>query len=391
MAGVQNTATLVTALRGVDTLGDETRRTRDVSPALAQLQPDAGPLTTLLSKTRSKACTDPKFEWFEHDLKPRFDVVKTALSTTDGTTFVVTNYKRFRAGDVIMVNKKERMRVTTTPSSTSVTVQRGYGSTAAATAAVGDQIKILYNSCEEGAAKRSLLSAQRVPKYNYCGIIRDPFGITKTAMATKAFAGMDFTTEQATELIEHKKNIEQMHLEGERYEDTTGTKPKRASMGIDGWIETFVKAVNGNLTEAALDSHLRVSFRFGQKVKLGLCSPIAAQAINGFAKENLRVVEKSASYGITLSRYENAGRVLLLAEHSLMTNDDLNDFSGIAGEMLIIDLEDVEQRYLNGRLTIHNENIQAPDEDQRTDEYLSEVGLEVHLEKKHGKLTGITG
>lgn len=382
--------TLITAVRGSDNQNTETRRTRDVSPALAQLEPDAGPLVTITSKTRSKAATDPKFEWFEDQLLPRFDTLGGTLGAGDAT-MTVTNYKFFRKGDLVRVNKKEVVIVTTTPTTTSVAIQRAFGETSAQSGATGQQLHIIGNSSEEGASRRDLLSTQRVPQYNYCGIIRDPFGITKTALATKTFAGMDFTEEQMKTLIEHKKNIELMHLAGERYEDTTGTKPKRASRGMRNWIATNVKLVNGSLTENSLDSHLRVCYRYGQKVKLGLLSPIAAQAVNGFAKDKLRVLDMGKTYGVSMTRYENAGRVLLLIEHVLMTNDDLNDFSGLAGEAHIIDIEDVQARYLNGRLTVHNENIQSPDQDQRIDEFLSEVGLEVHLERKHGSLLGITG
>jgi len=66
--------TLVTTARGTGTLNTETRRTRDVSPLIAQLEGDAGPLVSLLMRLRSKAATDPKFEWFEDELLPRFDV-----------------------------------------------------------------------------------------------------------------------------------------------------------------------------------------------------------------------------------------------------------------------------------------------------------------------------
>ncbi len=381
---------LVTAVRGTDTQATETRRSRDVSPALAQLEPDAGPLITLMSKTRSLAATDPKFEWFENQLLPRFDTLGADLGAADAT-MTVTNYKFFRKGDVVRVNKKEFVLVTTTPTTTSVAIQRAFGETAATTAKSGQQLHIAFSSNEEGAKRRDILSTQRVPQYNYTGIKRDTFGVTKTAMATKTFAGMDFTEEQAQQLIEHKKSIELETLMGERYEDLTGTKPKRASRGIRNWIGTNIKLVNGALTEPTVDSHLRVTYRYGQKVKLGLLSPIAAQAFNGFAKDKLRILDMAKTYGVSMSRYENAGRVLLLTEHVLMTNDDLNDFSGLAGEAHVIDIEDVNLRFLNGRLTVHNENIQAPDEDQRIDEYLSEVGLQVKLERKHGSWLGITG
>jgi hypothetical protein len=382
--------TLVSTARSTQTLGNETRRARDVSPALAQLEPDAGPLTTFMAKTRSKASTDPKFEWFENQLLPRFDVLAGNMAAGD-LTMTVTNYAFFRGGDLVRINKKEIVLVTATPTTTSVAIQRAFGETAAQAPNSGVQLHIVGNTNQEGAKKRSLLSTQRVPQFNYTGIIRDPFGVTKTAIATKTFAGEDFTEEEATQLIEHKKHVELQMLMGERYEDLTQIAPQRSSRGIRNWMYSNIKYVNGALTEPTVDSHLRVSYRYGQKVKLGLLAPIAAQAFNGFAKDKLRVMDMAKTYGVSMSRYENAGRVLLLTEHVLMTNDDLNDFSGIAGEAYIVDIEDVQMRFVNGRLTVHNQNIQDPDQDQRIDEYLSEVGLEVRLERKHGMFLGING
>lgn len=382
--------TVIQGVRDTAQLSTETRRKRDVTPALSQLEPDAGPLTTLLTKLRKRGATDPKIEWFEDELLPRFDVLAGALGAGDAT-MTVTNYKFFRKGDLVRVNKDEIVLVTATPSNATVAISRGRGEVAAKAAANGTQLHILSNTNEEGASGRSILSTQRVPVYNYLQIIRDPWGVTNTQKATEQFAGQDWTEEAKKQLIEHKKHIELAFLLGQRYEDTTGTNPKRMTRGVEQFITTNVTAVNGDLTEDLLDNAMRGGFRYGRKTKVALCAPIAIQAINGFAKSRIRLVDKVKSYGITLSNYEMAGRNLMLVEHNLMTNDNLNDFSGIAGKMLVVDIEDVTARYLNGRFTVHNENIQANDVDGRQDEYLSEVGLELHQERMHMEVTGIQG
>ncbi len=383
--------TLITAQRGTDNQNTESRRTRDVSPALIQLEPDAGPLITLMAKLRKKSCSDPKFEWYEDELLPRQDILGAA-ATAAATTLTVTNYKYFRSGDIILaVETGEQMIVTATPSTTTVSVTRAWGDVSAAAITNSTKLRIIGNANEEGATKRSLLSTQREPKFNYTGIIRDGWSITNTAKATKTYAGVDFDEEAAKQLIEHKKHDELMFLQSQRYEDTTGTKPKRATRGFFQWVTTNSLAVGGDLTEPVFDSFLRRAFRYGAKTKFLLCSPIVAQAINGFAKDKLRVVDSAKTYGVTVNEYINAGRRVMLAEHNLMTNDDLNDFDGIAGMAGLIDLSNVSMRYMNGRLSIHNENIQANDADGREDEYLSEVGFQLELEKSHGEMSGVTG
>lgn len=381
--------TLIQGSRDTQTLNTETRRSRDVNPALAMLEPDSGPLSTILTKLRKKGAIDPKVEWFEDQLLPRFDVLAADVAAVDAT-ITVTNFKFFRAGDLIRINKSEVVRCTATPTTTVVTVKRGVGEVAAKTATSGQQLHIIGNSNAEGASVRSLLSTQRVPVFNYLQILRDPWGVSKTQKATASFAGQDWTEEAQKQLIEHKKHMELILMAGQRNEDTTGA-PIRSTRGFEQFVSSNVTAINGALTETLLDNFMRTGFRYGSKSKLLICSPVVSMAINGFAKPKLRLMEKAKTYGITLTAYEMAGRTLLLHDSVLMTNNDLNDFSGLAGEAFLIDIEDLTLRYIAGRFAIHNENIQAPDADGRIDEYLSEFGLELHQEAMHGKLTGING
>ena len=382
--------TMVTTTRGTGVLNTETRRKRDVSPLIAQLEPDAGPLITLLMRIRSKSTTDPKFEWFEDELLPRFDILGAAVTVADAT-ITVTNYKYFRAGDIVRVNKDELLRVTTTPTSTTVAIETLAGAASAATAAAkGSQLHIIGNSNEEGATKRSMLSTQRQPKYNYCQIFRHPFGYTGTAVATDQYGQKDPEAEKAKQLIEHKKDIELSFILGKASEYTGGTHPERTTGGIEEFISTNVQDMGGSMTEAEFNDFMRRVFRYGSNERICLLSPLMSTVMSNLAAGKLQTRSDDKTYGITLSRYQSAGRVVELVEHKLLNNDSLTDLSGIAGWGLILDIADLAVRYMNGRFTVLKENIQANDEDGKTDEYLSEVGLQLELEKKHGMATGVT-
>lgn len=381
--------TMVTTARGTGVLATETRRTRDVSPLIAQLEGDAGPLVTLLMRLRSKSSTDPKFEWFEDELLPRFDVLAGVLAAGDAT-MKVTNYKYFRAGDIVRVNKGEKVRVTTTPTTVDVAIARSIGSTAAAGAAVGDQLHIIGNSNAENGSGRSLLSTIRQAKYNYCQIFKHPFGYSATAMATNQFGQKDPEAEKAKQLIEHKKDLELSFILGEASEDLTGEQPQRTTGGIEEFISTNVQDMGGAMTEAEFNDFMRRVFRYGSNERVGILSPLLSTVFSNLAAGKLQTRNDDKTYGITLSRYQSAGRVIELVEHKLLNNDDLTDLSGIAGWGLFLDIADLQIRYMNGRFTILKENIQANDVDGRQDQYLSEVGLELQLEKKHGMATGVT-
>lgn len=381
---------LVSTARGTGVLTTETRRTRDVSPLIAQLEGDAGPLVTLLMRLKSKATTDPKFEWFEDELLPRFDVLGSTELTAAASSMIVTNYKYFRAGDIVRVNKAEKVCVTATPSSTTVAIRRAVGSTAAAIAPVGCQLHIIGNSNAENAGARSMLSTVRQAKYNYCQIFRHPFGYTNTAAATDQFGEKDPNLEKAKQLIEHKKDIELSFLLGEASEYTGGTHPERTTGGIESFIKTNVQDMGGSMTEPELNDFLRRVYRFGSPERVGLFSPLLCTVMSNLAAGKLQTRNDDSTYGITLSRYQSAGRVFEINEHKLLNNDSLTDLSGIAGWGLFLDIADLSIRYMNGRFTVLKENIQANDVDGREDEYLSEVGLELQQERKHGIATGVT-
>jgi len=382
--------TVVTGVRGTGVLGDEDRRVRDVTPALAQLEPDAGPLITLLSRLKKRVATDPKIEWYEDELLPRFDLLAGAL-TAGATTMTVTNYKYFRKGDLVKVNKKEIVYVSATPTSTTVTITRAFGETVAAAASTNDQLWIIGNTNEEGATGRDIISTQRAAKFNYLQIFRDPFGFTRTQIGTKQFAGQDKDAEMAKQLIEHKKSIELSLWFGERAENTSGTHPKRTTRGVVKWISTNVKD-DADLTETELEDFLRPIFRYGSKEKILFCSPKVIQVINSFGREKLQTRSDEKTYGITMTQYQNAGRKVMLVEHQLFTNDSLSDLTGVAGYGVCLDIQDLEVRYLQGApLARLSMNIQANDVDGEQHEYISEVGLELHQERKHGLLTGVLG
>ena len=379
--------TVSQGVRSTQILGTETRAVRDVTKAMAHLERGETPVTTMLMKMRKRVAKRARFEWFEDEPLPRFDSLAASL-TAAATTMTVTNFAYFRAGDLVKIANGEIVRVSTTPTTTAVTIARAYGETAAAAASTTDQLFIIGNSHEEGSAGRAILSTQKVPQHNFCGIIRDPWSYTTTNEGTEQYGGQDKDEEEANMLYEHKKNIELSLWFGERYEDTTGTHPKRSSRGIFRWITTNSKNV-ATLTEAEFEDWLRVVFRYGAREKLCFLSPKVITVINGFARSKLQTATMGQKYGVTITQYQNSGRFVGLVEHPLFTNDSLGDLTGIAGYGACIDMADLELRYMPGFFTALRRDIQDPDVLAKEHEYVSEVGLELHHERKHGELSGV--
>lgn len=386
-------ADVITGSRSSATYNTETTLERDVFPALLELEPNKTPLTVLSGKTRKKIAETPKFEWFEVERLPQQDLL-TATITAAATTMVVTNYKYFRARDVVLIIETgEQVLVTATPTTTTVTITRAWGEvSAAATTNASGKVKIMHNSNEEGADIRSILSVQKVPKFNYVGIVREPFSVTGTAKVTKTYGGIDFDHQAEQALMNQATKVELMHLQGQRYEDTTGTNPARSSRGAVRWITTNVLNVGGALTEPVWDSYLRRVSRYGSDVKVLLNAPIVTGAISGFAKDKLRISDvMQKKYGMKITEYITPyNTTFLLANHNLMTNDSLQDFDDLAGMSICVDMAFLEVMHTKGRMAVRLEKRQGNGIDGRTDEYLSEVGLRFSLEKTGGKATGCT-
>lgn len=388
---------VVTTVRGTGTLDTETRRVRDVSPQIYKLEPNASPLLAFTTRFRASQTMDPKIEWFEDELLPKFDTLDSALGAGDAT-MSVKNQERFRAGDLVQIADAEIARVSATPSGTgvgAVSITRGVGTTYTTGQAAGAnaRVRIIAGSAQEGAAQRALLSTQKTPNFNYTQIFKMPFGVTRTAQYTKTFGGKDLLEEQANMLIEHKKEIEMAFLIGERYEDTTGTHPQRHTRGIIPFVAGNTAGVTSvaQLTESAFEEHNRKAFRYGSQEKLLMASSLVAQVVNAFGRGKLQTVSKDKSYGMSMSEWLGFGVRLMLVKHPLLENNVMTEIDGIASYGVTVDIGDFKLRYVGPKLTLLKENIQANDIDGRTDQYLSEAGLEAQLAKKHALLKDVQG
>ncbi len=379
---------VVQGARDTGTINTETRNVRDVEDMLQELEPESGPLTTITSRLGAGVATDTKVEWFEDQLLPDQDVLAAALLVGD-VTMTVTNYKYFRAGDMVRINDNEIVRVSATPTTAVVSITRGAGSVAAIAAPNNARLLILSSAGMQMDTYRDQLTTQKVPKYNYVQDEASPCAFTDSDINTNTFAGKELPNEHKKALIEQKKKYEKSIMLGTPYRDTTGAHPIAASGGLEYYITTNVKDVSGGFTEAELEDFLRITFRYGAREKLLFCSPKAIQSINGFQRSKLQTFSDENTYGVTMTEYKNAGRRVLLIEEMLLTNQNLNDLTGIAGHAILVDPNNVKLKYQQNMSTKMHENLQNPGVKGRVDEVRGSFTLEVFLEQTHGLLTGI--
>jgi hypothetical protein len=383
--------TMISGDLATDTI-NQSQRVPDMDEAIAELDPNEAPLVALTKKLRRKPAIAPKCEWLEHEPAPRFDVL-SAAALSGATALPVTNGAYFRVGDLIRnTNNGVGFEVTATAAG-NITVGAPLGAVAAAAHNINDEIFIVGNLNSEGAGLREIKTPRLVNQSNFCEIVRHPYGVTGTEAATKLFGGPDLAYQKAQSAVEHMRAWEQICLAGAKSENlTVAGKPKRTAGGLLEFIQTNVTSVGGALTETTFQQFLRTGFRYGsggafQDTKLLLVSPLADQAIEGFARSTIKTETAQSHgdvFGINMRQYTSGqGTVLIVREPWLA------DSAVYKGYMFLVDLDSIEYRPL--RETQHLTDRQSPDTDKMENEWLTEATFVFKHERRFAVAKGITG
>ena len=382
VTGVRDTANIQSA-----------RLVVDMADKIALLQPSEAPFVTFLKRARknTEAAENPKFQWLEDDLGARWD----AINCGDGyaaniTKVVVDTGASFSVGDVVKVPRTGECVIVTVvnpdgDNANELTIERAYGSTAAAAIVDNDPVVIIGNANQEGSGIRTIKSTEETNAYNYTQIFKTPFGVTGTQQSTKLYGGRDLSYQQMKKGVEHTVDISRSFYFGERKLDVTGTHPRRTTQGLLGFLSANNYDASGALTQSEFDQNIcEVAFKYGSKEKLMLASGRVLSVINGWALGKLQVMQGEKTFGLAVVKYVSPFGTLNIVYEPL--------FEGAVygGYAAILDPENVKYRPLKGRDTKLRTNIQANDIDGRSDEYLTEAGLEVRSAKTHALLTGVT-
>lgn len=364
------------------------RRVVDMAEKIAFLQPSAAPFTVLTKRAKKRVVTNPKFEWLEDELAPRWDAVNMATGAAAAVDEIVVDHEGyFTVGDLVKVpSTGEVMRVTEIAAAThKLTVVRGFGETTAADIADDATLLIIGNVNEEGGGARAENIIDSTNAYNYTQIFKTPFSVTGTMDASKLYGGSERARLRLKKGIEHMVDMERAFLFGERKEDTTGAHPARTTRGLLTFLTQNIVDANGALTEAEFEGFLEDGFLYGSPKKLLLASPKVISVINQFAAGKLQTKVGDKTYGLQVMTYLSAhGEVNIVKE-------PLFEGAVYGGYAALLDMDYVYYCPLSGRDTKLETNIQNNDEDGFKDQYLTEAGIKIQLPKAHALLTGVTG
>lgn len=372
----------------------------DVSAELALLDVNRYPLVALLTNygkdpvsgqgesMKKLSCSNHKFEWYEKEYAATSDAIDNSSGyAASATSWVVDNGAYFNLNDVVLVPRTGERVLVTAVNSNTLTVTRSIGTTAQAALVEDDPLFIIGSGFGQGSDSAKASYLQKTAKFNYTQIFKTSIDLSATHAAEDTYTGKTRDEERRIKGIEHMISIERAFMFGER--GTGNDKDGKEAYWTGGILEKITTRVqdesSSSLTEDEFETFLGdKAFVNGSLSKYLFASSRIISAINKFARDDIRTVPGEKVFGVHLQRYVSPHGQLFIIKEPL--------FEGTiyAGYAVVLDMKELKYRFLQGRDTQLEVGIQAKGNDSLKDQYLSEVGLEMRLEKAHAILKGVS-
>lgn len=381
--------TVVSGARAVSDV-NATRVKVDVRDDILEYDPNANSLTLLTVKnTGRREVGQYLYYWQEKDRFPREDTL-SAAATAAATSLTASNGGRFKQWDVVLVTRTGERLLVTAVSTNTLTATRGLNSTAQAILA-NERVEIIGNAYVEGGDVGTAKSVQARLPFNHTQQIRTPFAYTGRDQHTRMFGGKDPNIERRWQGVEHQISLEQTFWWGVRDSQTDATSGKLITFtgGLDYYVTTNSYDINSiafnerNFTEA-----LEVGMRDGRGGKLGKKTKVmfaGARYITEFetwAKNRLYYVPEDKVYGLDAMVFKSAHGKVILIDHPLFDGEN-------SDKAFLLDMNHVKYVFHTGRDTKLLKGRGGNGVDGETEEYMSDVGMEVSLERSHMKMFGL--
>lgn len=387
----RSAATTVTGFRDPSSTLSQ-RIIADVADEIAYYEPKSAPLTAILKHIRrTRKATQYQVNWLEKEPYPR-KVTSSADYTSGDVSIVLSAGQGARvAVNYVLRNLRTRENLLVTVVSTdTLTVTRGIGGGNAAIL-TGDTFLILNGTFEDGSDVGTMKSTQETNNYNYCQIIRRPYGFTGRQQNTDLYGGRDPDTERKSMGVEHMKDLEYAFLFGKRHSMTgAGGRLQTFMGGVEWFITSNVYDLNG--TEPTLRSFLEFlevamqygegGIRFGSGTKYFFCSDRWLTIINEWKEQKLIMKPLDDTLDLEVTELNTShGKVILVPEPILTESHPDYGF--------LLDLNHLVYRFHQGRDTKILEHRQGNGVDAVEEEYLTDVTLQLELEGAHGLVKGL--
>lgn len=307
-----------------------------------------------------------------------------AIADGTTTTFNVVDSSKVSPNDVLRVPKAfnadafvapEHVRVKSITDATTIEVERGFGGTSGAAAAIADATVIpgIGNAYPEGSPRPMHKAIKSQRKLNNTQIFRNSWSTSKTLAANKLIAGKGAVAENRMDASNfHSRDIELATFFGRKSNgiDPETGEPIHTMDGIEALIEqeasTNIREAGATTTYDQLIDLLDPVFDEKTDMMSGnqrviYCGKTALKVFHqiGRLSGEYQIVQGQNSFGQKFTEIQIPRGTFRLIEHPIM-NTNL-EWQKMA---VILDLSSFDFAYLEGRdteITFINENANATD------------------------------
>ena len=384
----------IQGLRGTGPFGTDFRPT-NYRELFTLLEPNGtAPLQALLAMTSSESTDDPKYNHFRDELPNRTIVVNGALNSS-ATTLTFdndTDDEGFLVKGVVIHNHTTGENLLCTAdgntSANTVAISRGFGGSTAAAVADNEVLSIAGFADQEGGTAPTAISFDPTTDYNYTQIFKTAVQVTGTLQNTYLRTG-DKEQEQLTKALKlHMGDIERAFFFGSRgIANGSTASPTRSTGGLLSSITNITDcasatATTNKMTEKEFDKFLIEDiFAYGSNEKVAFAGPRVITNMMEVGKNRWQPTQVDNAYGVAFTRYTTFAGDLLVYMHPMF-----RQISALSQEMVILDMNHLNYRYMDGRDTQLIRDVQTNDFDGVKHMYMSECGLEMTHSKVHHRI-----
>ena len=298
--------------------------------AITRLMPNGtAPLFGLTSLLKDETASNIEHGYFSKTMIFP-SVTSTAGDLVGATTLTVNAYTDIVPGDLLLNERTgEVILVTATPTTTTLTVQRAVGTTAAAAINAADVMRTVGNAFEEGSVRPSAVAIIAQRYVNNTQIFRNSWAVTKTAAAIPQIAGSGYVSESKQDCAAlHAMAIEKALFFGQKYMGTRNGQPFHTMEGIvarvnaaaSGNITTLGATTNWTQFEAALDKTLEtVTDPKGGNIRTMFVGGTARRVIHNIARLNstYQITTNETAWGLQIDTIRTPRGTFEMIEHPL--------------------------------------------------------------------------
>ena len=384
-----------TAIAGMNTRANvlDARVPVDMSNLLVWLNPSANPFLTMTSKLKKTPAKEVTVKWLDLDDMPKYVQAEGAAQQTGVQTLTIANWALLRLGHILINDRTgEVIRVQASPTTTTVSVYRTFGTTGGTVEAT-DRLIISGSAEEEGADAPPSRTIRDNEGYNSIQLFKHTVNISGTMDSVSTYGEKLLATERKRQMTEHKKALERAMCFGEISSGKTGADGKpvrtmRGAFGPGGFIATNRYDMSGGYTEDDFSAYAQEIFDAGDgsDVKWAFGGRTALAGVDSFAKTRLHVIHPSKdkgkiNYGISIARYRLPNGELDLIHAKDWTTPERSRMLGV------VDPKFLKMRPLRDTRMDQDQGVGTVD--AVVDVILTETSMEFRQEKMHGVFFGM--